>query len=52
MYGGRGYAENYQSRLSLHLSHDGMYFFCTAECKENWLYSAEEGTDSEFIVSP
>jgi hypothetical protein len=34
-----------------HLSRDGMYFFCTRECKENWLYSAEEGTDSEAIVS-
>ena len=38
--------------VTIHLSHDGMYFFCSRNCKENWLYSAKESVDSEVIASP
>ena len=37
--------------VTVHLSDDGMYFFCTRECKDNWLHPAEETMDSEAIVN-
>ena len=37
--------------VTVHLSDDGMYFFCSKGCKENWLYPAEEAMDSEVMVS-
>jgi hypothetical protein len=36
--------------VTIHLSDDGMYFFCTRECKDNWLYPAEEAIDSEITA--
>ena len=38
--------------VTIHLSDDGMYFFCTKECKQNWLYPPEEARDSEATLSP
>ena len=38
--------------VTIHLSDDGMYFFCTKECKQNWLYPPEEAGDSEATLSP
>ena len=36
--------------VTIHLSHDGMYFFCTRQCKEDWLYPVKETLDSEVPV--
>jgi hypothetical protein len=37
--------------VTVHLSDDGMYFFCSTKCKENCLHPAEETMDSEVIVN-
>ena len=38
--------------VTVHLSDDGMYFFCTTDCKRNWLYPLEPEIDLEVTRRP
>ena len=38
--------------VTIHLSDDGMYFFCTRDCKDNWLHPVEPEVDLEDARQP
>ncbi len=35
--------------VTVHLSDDGLYFFCTRECKDSWLYPVDPAVDLKNI---